>query len=991
MTHDQLPLAVSDRTVEAILFDWDGTAVPDRSADAAHARALVEALCAAGVHIFVISGTHVGNIDGQLRARPTGRGRLHLCLNRGSEVYAVGDDGPVLVWRRAATAAEEGSLDRAAAATVDALVQRGLVARLVSQRLNRRKIDLIPEPAWAEPPKAKIAELLTAVSGRLRGAGIQDPAEVVALARAMSTAEGLPDPRITSDVKHVEIGLTDKSDSARWAAGWLATRGITGGLVLIGGDELGPLGGVAGSDSLMLVDELARAVVVSVGAEPGGCPAGVLHLPGGPPRFLEVLDAQLERRRARRVPSIDHDPAWVVALPGDPARERVNESLGALVNGWAGTRGAVEEAGPGTNPLFLVSGEYTPDETSALIAGPRWTAIDVPGEPSISHRLLDLRTGVLLRSKDDDSRLRTARFMPVSRAHGLAMRAEAALDSMIAPGAIGSPTTSSQAPTRDARASDRQLARSAPLPGRGISVAARDWSATAGTTRVIERLAAWAAGADADAAARDAHTELDELDDVGFDALLAEQRTSWAERWADAAVVIGDAPDDELAARFAVFHLLSCAPDEGEAAVGARGLTGAAYGGHVFWDADVFVLPALAALRPQAARAVLEYRIRRLPAARAAAQTKGLSGARFPWESAADGTEVTPKSVRGPRGETVAIMTGAHEEHIVADVAWAACTYAAWSGDAELLSGPGRDLVMETARWWAGRIRRDADGRGHLYGVMGPDEYHTVVDDNAFTNLMARWNLTQAADLCESSSTTETAEAARWRDLAASLVTGYDPATGIYEQFAGYARLEPLFVARIATPPVAADVLLGPERTAGSQVIKQDDVLMAHHLLPNDVAPGSLVPNLTFYEPRTAHGSSLSPAIHASLLARAGQPDRALELFRVAARLDLDDLTGTTAGGLHLAAMGGVWQALAVGFLGLRPADPALEIDPCLPAAWPWLELRFHFRGEPIGVRADRRSVTVSCNRPLTVRVGGGPDQRCDPPGRTYPLEGGAP
>lgn len=991
MTLDRLPVEVRDRTCEAILFDWDGTAVPDRGSDATGARSRIEALCAAGVHVFVISGTHVGNIDGQLRARPSGPGQLHLCLNRGSEVFAVTADGPTLVWRRTATTIEDQSLDRSAAATVTALARRGLVARIVSQRINRRKIDLIPEPTWEEPPKARIAELLTAVTERLRAARIQDLAEVVSLALTTSTAAGLVDPRITSDVKHVEIGLTDKSDSARWAAAWLAERGITGGLVLIGGDELGPLGGVAGSDSLMLVDELARAVVVSVGAEPGGCPEGVLHLRGGPTRFLEVLDAQLERRRARRVPSIDHDPAWVVALPGDPARARASESLGSLSNGWAGTRGAVEEAGPGATPLFFVGGEYSPDEASLLVAGPRWTAIEVPGEPSIGHRLLDLRTGVLVRSKDDESGLRTARFMPISRAHGLAMRAEAGPASTIAPGTIDFPSAAAPTSTRDPTAPDDQIARSAPSAGGGITVAARDWRATAGATQVIERLAAWATGADADRARLDARTELGALSEVGFDALLAEQRIGWARRWADAAVVIDGSPDDELAARFAVFHLLSCAPDEGEAAVGARGLTGPAYGGHVFWDADVFVLPALAALRPQAARAILEYRTRRLPAARATARAEGLAGARFPWESAADGTDVTPKSVRGPHGDTVAILTGAHEEHIVADVAWAAHTYAGWSGDAGFLSGPGRELIMETARWWASRIRRDDDSRGHLYGMMGPDEYHTEVDDNTFTNLMARWNLKRAADLCDPTSATETAEAARWRDQASSLVDGYDPATGIYEQFAGYSLLEPLLIADLAEPPVAADVLLGPERTAGSQIIKQEDVLMLHHLVPDEVAPGSLLPNMAFYGPRTAHGSSLSPAIHASLLARAGQPDQALEMFRLAARLDVDDLTGTTAGGLHLATMGGVWQALAVGFLGLRPADPALEIDPCLPAAWRSLELRFHFRGHPVGVRADGHGVTVSCTSPLTVRIGDALAQRCDPPGRTYHLRGGPP
>ncbi len=158
---------------------------------------------------------------------------------------------------------------------------------------------------------------------------------------------------------------------------------------------------------------------------------------------------------------------------------------------------------------------------------------------------------------------------------------------------------------------------------------------------------------------------------------------------------------------------------------------------------------------------------------------------------------------------------------------------------------------------------------------------------------------------------------------------------------------------------------------AGSQLIKQADVVMLHHLIPDAVAPGSLGPNLAYYQARTAHGSSLSPAIHAALLARARQPDAALELFRLAARLDLDDLTGTTAGGLHLATMGGVWQALAYGFLGLRPRPTLLDIDPCLPSAWHGLGLRLRFRGARVDVRADRDSVAVTCSQPLH-RPGGG-------------------
>jgi trehalose/maltose hydrolase-like predicted phosphorylase len=185
---------------------------------------------------------------------------------------------------------------------------------------------------------------------------------------------------------------------------------------------------------------------------------------------------------------------------------------------------------------------------------------------------------------------------------------------------------------------------------------------------------------------------------------------------------------------------------------------------------------------------------------------------------------------------------------------------------------------------------------------------------------------------------------------------------------------------------VAADVVLGPERVAGSQLVKQADALMLYHLVPDEVVPGSLAAGLDFYGPRTVHGSSLSPAIHASLLARSGAPDRAVELLRLAARLDLDDLTGTTAGGLHLATMGGVWQALASGFLGMRAQSGALLVDPHLPATWDALTLRFRIFGISASVRAEHGRVTVTCSAPITVRIADQAPVPCDPPGAAFDL-----
>lgn len=980
-----------DRTYEAIVFDWDGTAVPDRSADASPVRERVEALAAAGVHVAVVSGTHVGNVDGQLKARPSGPGRLYLCCNRGSEVFAVDAGGPSLLWRRTATPEEDAALDRAAGAVVAALADRGLRAEIVSARLNRRKIDLIPEPAWRDPPKARIADLLAAVRARLARVGIGDLDEVVALALDAARAAGLADARITSDVKHVEVGLTDKSDAMRWILADLWRRGIGPGLVLVGGDEFGPLGGVPGSDAKLLVPEAARATAVSVGVEPAGVPAGVVHLPGGPARFLALLDAQLARRRACRVPWVDEDPAWVIGFPAGGERARARESQTALANGRVGIRGALEEDGPGSTPLTSAAGVWTGRGSPVLLAGPVWTALagvapPRPGGPD--RQVLDLRTGVLARERTvEGGTVRTLRFVSLAEPGAAGFRAEGPAGSLEPGAPVVLPLG---VPGGDAgEEAGAHVARTRSSLGGGIAVAAVEQEAAGAGHVTLERVVALAVGPRRLPGRAAAGRAAARLRGIGFDALLAAHRAAWATRWADAEVVIEGDEEAQLALRFALFHLMASVATSGEAAVGARGMTGPAYGGHVFWDADVFVLPVLAATCPPAARAMLEYRIRRLPAARAAAAARGLAGARFPWESATDGTDVTPRFGIDATGRRVAIRTGDHEEHITADVAWAAWTYAAWSGDETFLAGPGRALLTDTARFWASRARWGRDGRAHIYGVIGPDEYHEVVDDNAFTNVMARWNLRRAAQLVErAGSPDERAEARTWRRLADDLVDGYDPATGRYEQFAGFWALEPLLIAEVADTPVAADILLGRERVQGAQVVKQADVLMLHAMVPDEVAPGSLGPNLDYYLPRTAHGSSLSPPVHAGLLARAGRLEEALALFRLAARLDLDDLTGTTAAGLHLATFGGLWQAFVGGFLGVRPEGAVLRVTPRLPEAWRAASARLVFRGTRLGVRADHEGVSVEAKGPLTVAVGAGDPVAMGPGAHRFANEG---
>jgi trehalose/maltose hydrolase-like predicted phosphorylase len=614
------------------------------------------------------------------------------------------------------------------------------------------------------------------------------------------------------------------------------------------------------------------------------------------------------------------DPDWTVVVRADPRREAVTESLCTLADGRFGTRGIREEAGAGSGPVTVAAGVYTAGDAPTLLAGPVWTGLEAAPPQGRDRRELDLRGGVLRRTWEAaGGTLRSLRFASLAQPGVVGLRAEGPAAALAAGPALLPPAVDGAEFTEGHRG-EVSWARAWSGGGGGITAAARQRSRGDGT-RVVERLAVYLADQDAAPTPEAAIARLAEVEAAGFDRLLAEHRAAWADRWADAEVTIEGDPDSQLGVRFALFHLLGSAAGDGETAVGARGLSGPVYAGHVFWDADVFVLPTLAAVHPAAARAMVEYRIRRLEPARRLAAERGLAGARFAWESAADGTEVTPRWTTDKLGRTIRVLTGEQEDHIVADVPWAACRYADWTGDSALLEGPGRDLLLEGARYWVSRARRDGDGRAHIDKVIGPDEYHVEVDDNAFTNVLARWNLRRAADLAERAGGAAADEVAAWRDLAAALVDGYDPASGRYRQFDGFDDLEPL--------------------------------------VPDELEPGALERDLAYYGPRTAHGSSLSPAVQAAMLARAGDPDPALVLFRLAARLDLDDLTGTSAGGLHVATMGGVWQALASGFLGLRPAGDTLEADPQLPVSWTAVELRLRYRGRRVRVRATADGVEL--------------------------------
>ena len=474
---------------------------------------------------------------------------------------------------------------------------------------------------------------------------------------------------------------------------------------------------------------------------------------------------------------------------------------------------------------------------------------------------------------------------------------------------------------------------------------------------------------------------------LGWHGVIAAHESAWEERWRASDIVIDGDEEVQRALRFAVYHLTSAAnPADERVSIGARGLTGDAYLGHVFWDTETYLLPFYTAVWPAAARALLTYRYHTLPAARGKAARIGCKGALYAWESADTGEETTPEKAVGADGEVIDILTGRMEQHISADIAYAVWHYWQSTGDDAFLVGAGAEILLETARFWASRTVTETDGRRHIRHVIGPDEYHEDVDDNAFTNVMARWNIARgletieilrerwperAAYLCDKLALDDD-ELADWHDAVERIVTGFDRATGLYEQFAGYHRLEPLDLSQYADQPAPMDVLIGRDRMKRSQVVKQADVVALLALLPDEFPAGTAAANFRHYAPRCAHGSSLSSAMHALVAARLGEADMALRYLRHAAEADLE-YDPNSAGGIRIAGLGGLWQAVVHGFAGLQLSGGGISLDPRLPANWRSMSfsVQWHGRSVQVQIAGTLMRLMTDAGEPVHVQVAG--------------------
>jgi trehalose/maltose hydrolase-like predicted phosphorylase len=737
----------------------------------------------------------------------------------------------------------------------------------------------------------------------------------------------------------------------------------------------------------------------------------------------------------------------------EPAREHDIESVFAIANGYIGTRASIAEDGPVSHPGTFIAGVFdrAAGSIAELVTAPDWARFDVvvageslrldTGQILEHRRMLDLRRGLFLRfwrHRDRHgrvTRLFFTRFASLADRHSLVETVEVTpenysglvtvtatidADSAVTPlivqtelGAEPTPdggsalTTTRGTPQLVARTQQpvialayAQATRIVGLPPERASIQpmvapdcageAWTWEAILGETSRVEKHTSVFTSREVPDPADRARVHVTEQSARGADALRADHERNWSDCWDDCEITV--AGDDALqnALRFALFHLNAAVnPGDDRVSVGARALTGDAYKGHVFWDTEIYMLPFYLYTRPEAARALLMYRYHTLPAARDKALANGFRGALYAWESADTGTEESPTVAVAPDGEVVPIFTGEMEHHISADVAYAVWHYWQATGDEDFLRGYGAEIILETARFWASRVSPANDGLFHIRQVIGPDEYHQGVDDNAYTNGLAAWNLRTAvrcAELFARQWPTSWAELAgrldlhpneilSWTRIADRLAILRDEQRGLIEQFEGYFALDDLRVAAFEPILAPLDMLLGRERVQRSQIIKQPDVVMLEYLLWDSRPPTERAADFQYYFDRCANGSSLSPSIQALVAARLGDQGRAATQLELAAQVDLENSFGNAAGGVHAAALGGLWQAVVCGFGGVRAGEDALVIEPRLLDRWDSLAFPVRWRGARLRISISRLEASIVVEHlggpSVSIRIGG--------------------
>lgn len=476
--------------------------------------------------------------------------------------------------------------------------------------------------------------------------------------------------------------------------------------------------------------------------------------------------------------------------------------------------------------------------------------------------------------------------------------------------------------------------------------------------------------------ARNALGELKACADRGYSALLDSSARAWKTRWNRCRVeVMAEAYQDQIALDYAVWHLTAMTPAHDErVSIAAKGLTGEGYKGHVFWDTEIFLLPFHLFTQPQTARSLLRYRWLNLAGAREKARRNGWPGALFPWESAASGREETPEfaAINIRTGLRQKVASALAEHHIVADIAWAVVAYWQATGDDAFMRNEGLTLLTETATFWMGRAT-EVNGRLEIHDVIGPDEYTEHVNNNAYTNYLAHYNVANAVKFMQQFGPQETGFIEKAKDFLARVWLPEADENGVIPQDDTFLSKPVIDLSQYKKDAGKQTILLDYSRAEVNemQILKQADVVMLNYLLPERFDPRQCRANMNFYEPRTIHDSSLSKAIHGIVAARCGDTQSAYRFWRDGADIDLGCDPHSSDEGIHAAATGAIWSGAVQGFAGLQVLNGELHLSPSLPSQWHCLSFPLQWQQTPLRVTIDSEGITLDSPAPISLMLWG--------------------
>lgn len=661
---------------------------------------------------------------------------------------------------------------------------------------------------------------------------------------------------------------------------------------------------------------------------------------------------------------------WICRFEGfNPADIALNGNRFMLGNGYLGVRGTLEEHGREQLAGCLLNGVYdrVPGKWREPVNAPNglFTVVDGAGEILRHEQVLDLRHGRLLRQTAyERAEVEAERFVSMHNKHLICLRYRA----------TAPVKTKIDAEVWDIngphfyvveQTDDEVVVKTHEL-GITIAVCAQtEWTGEYSFNKYISVFTSL----DVDDPVQAARETSQRAKAAGYESLRAEHDACWEKIWATCDVRIDGDDEAQFALRYSLYQLQLTAPRHSDrVSIPARGLSGQVYKGAVFWDTEMFMTPVFTLTDPAIARNLIMYRVHTLEGAKRKAAEYGCRGAFFAWESQETGDDAcTDFNVTDVfTGRPMRTHFRDKQIHVSADIVYAVRNYIDQTGDVSLLADGADELVAECARFlcsWA--YYKQDKARFELLDVVGPDEYHERVHNNAYTNRMAKAALDTAAQLLAQPSD-RFPDVATWREIAEQLYLPCPDSEGVIPQFDDYRKLEDLSLAdlkkRILNP---TEYLGGTNGVATTtQILKQADVVLMLNLFPEDWPEEMVRKNWEYYEPRTEHGSSLSACAYAMVAARIGRPDWAYRYFMKTATVDL---TGQSKqyigpqyiGGTHPAANGGAWMTAVFGFAGLRATATGVTVNPHLPAGWKGMEFFITWRGRRHRVQISQHSALV--------------------------------